>query len=263
LSECNPLRGLGRRSALGEHLVEEDDPALIDGAVGGDADGHRHESVVQPDTSRPAVADGAQQVEVLEVARPVVEPLVGDPLVSDDLAADARSAPAPLADSHLAGREERLDLPGLADGSAAFDLVFSVFYDKIIRADFIDSCRRILNLHNGPLPRYRGVSPVNWALKNGEGAHGTTIHEITPGIDDGPIVSQVTYSIYPDLDEVEDAYARSLEYGYTLFAQTMPLLDRIVVRPQDDSRATYYSSAENELLGERRHFTRRQSAGGG
>jgi len=191
-----------------------------------------------------------------ELAR--IVPVVPEPAWTDSLTAWAEGAGVPYVASGHYG-----DLPGLADGSAAFDLVFSVFYDKIIRADFIDSCRRILNLHNGPLPRYRGVSPVNWALKNGEGAHGTTIHEITPGIDDGPIVSQVTYSIYPDLDEVEDAYARSLEYGYTLFAQTMPLLDRIVVRPQDDSRATYYSSAENELLGERRHFTRRQSAGGG
>jgi methionyl-tRNA formyltransferase len=139
------------------------------------------------------------------------------------------------------------------------DLAFSVFYDKIIKSWFIDRCTRILNLHNGPLPRYRGVSPINWALKNDESKHGVTIHEITPGIDDGPIVAQVEYSIYPEIDEVRDVYARALAYGWTLFEQTMPLLERIAPRHQDDTLATYYSSAENHLLGERRSFTRQES----
>ncbi|MCW3004570.1 MAG: formyl transferase domain protein [Conexibacter sp.] len=146
------------------------------------------------------------------------------------------------------------------DGSQPIDLAFSCFYDRIIDAAFIARCGRILNLHNGPLPRYRGVSPINWALKNGESAHGVTIHEITPGIDDGPIVSQATYSIHPDVDEVRDVYARALEFGWTLFAETLPLLDRIVPRGQDERLATYYSAGENHLLGDRASFTRADSA---
>src|SRR4051794_26766007 len=55
------------------------------------------------------------------------------------------------------------------------DLAMSVFYNRIITAPFIERCGRILNLHNGPLPRYRGVAPINWALKNGEQSHGVTI----------------------------------------------------------------------------------------
>jgi methionyl-tRNA formyltransferase len=141
------------------------------------------------------------------------------------------------------------------DGEVA-DLAFSVFYDRILTAEFIDRCGRVLNIHNGPLPRYRGVSPINWALKNEERAHGVTIHEITPGIDDGPIVAQLTYSIYPEWDEVEDVYRRALRYGWTLFQQTMPILDRIEAIPQDEAEATYYSAAENPLLGERRSFVR-------
>lgn len=135
------------------------------------------------------------------------------------------------------------------------DLGISVFYDRILSADFIAGFGRILNVHNGPLPRYRGVSPINWALKNGERSHGVTIHEISPGIDDGPIVAQATYSIYPE-DEVEEVYRRALAFGWTLFEQTMPILDRIAARPQDEALATYYSAAENELLGERRSFSR-------
>ena len=138
------------------------------------------------------------------------------------------------------------------------DLAMSVFYDKIIKKKFIDRCGRIINLHNSPLPKYRGVSPINWALKNEEVEHGVTIHEITPGIDDGPIIAQLKYSIYPDIDEVEDVYKRSQVYGFTLFQQTMASFDNITPRPQNDSAAIYYDSTKNSLLGDRRYFTRKE-----
>jgi methionyl-tRNA formyltransferase len=139
------------------------------------------------------------------------------------------------------------------------DLAFSVFYDRILPADLIAQFDRVLNLHNGPLPRYRGVGPINWALKTGERSHGVTIHEITPGIDDGPVVAQLSYSIYPEFDEVIDVYGRALEYGWVLFQETMPILDRIAARPQDEREATYYSAADFPRLGERRGFTRELS----
>jgi methionyl-tRNA formyltransferase len=154
------------------------------------------------------------------------------------------------------------DLPRLASAEWTIDLAMSVFYDKIIKDWFINRCRKIINLHNGPLPRYRGVSPINWALKNDETEHGVTIHEITPGIDDGPILGQSKYSIYPDFDEVIDVYKRALEYGWTLFEQTIPLIDKIQPRPQDNSQATYYSRLDNPMLGERSGFTREMSSQG-
>jgi len=147
------------------------------------------------------------------------------------------------------------DLPQLATDEP-IDLAVSVFYDKIIKAWFIDRCKRIINLHNGPLPKYRGVSPINWALKNEELEHGVTIHEITPGIDDGPIIGQVKYSIYPVFDEVIDVYRRALEYAWTLFQQTAPMLDKIKAREQKHEEASYYSKLDNPLLGERSEFTR-------
>jgi methionyl-tRNA formyltransferase len=151
------------------------------------------------------------------------------------------------------------DLPDVSTAGWSTDLAMSVFYDKIIKAWFIDKCKQIINLHNGPLPKYRGVSPINWALKNGEREHGITIHEITPGIDDGPIVGQVKYSIYPEFDEVIDVYNRSLEYGWTLFQQTIPLIDSIKPRPQDEQQATYYNRGDNVRLEERSGFTREAS----
>ena len=139
------------------------------------------------------------------------------------------------------------------------DLVFSCFYDKILRADFINSHQTVLNLHNGPLPKYRGVNPINWALRNGEREHGVTIHEITPGIDDGPILSQTKFTIYPECDEVRDVYNRALEYGWVLFKTTIPVMDMIKPVQQDNSQASYYSSKDRPGLGDRSSWTRRES----
>jgi len=178
-----------------------------------------------------------------------VVPVIPEPTWTESLEQWARDAKVPVVEY---GHYRDLDV-------GPVDLAVSVFYDKILKAEFIDSCGRVLNIHNSPLPRYRGVSPINWALKNGERMHGVTIHEITPGIDDGPIVAQLQYSIYPEFDEVVDVYNRALEYGWTLFSQTMPNLDRIEATPQDESAASYYSTADNDALGERRGFTRAAS----
>ena len=141
------------------------------------------------------------------------------------------------------------------------DIGISVFYDKIIKPSFINKCRRLLNIHNSPLPLYRGVSPINWALKDERTEHGVTLHEITPGIDDGPIISQLKYSIYPDVEEVEDVYQRAINYGFTLFEQTMPILDKISPREQDESEVIYHPSSEDHLLGDRRYFNRKVQEG--
>ena len=151
------------------------------------------------------------------------------------------------------------DIPNVRDEDWHIDLAISIFYDRIIRAWFIDKCGQIVNLHNSPLPKYRGVSPINWALKDGQDMHGATIHEITPGVDDGPIVAQVKYSIYPEVDEVEDVYKRGLIFGFELIKATIPRLDAITPVPQNEAEATFYHSRDNHLLGDRRHFTREYS----
>jgi len=180
-----------------------------------------------------------------------IVPVIPEPSWTQSLATWSRANGVPLIES---GHYK--DLPNISATDGGIDLAVSVFYDKIIKAWFINMCKKIINLHNGPLPKYRGVSPINWALKNKEYEHGITIHEITPGIDDGPIIGQLTYSIYPELDEVVDVYQRSLAYAWVLFQQTIPLLDEITPRPQEHANASYYSKLDNPRLGDRNNFMR-------
>jgi methionyl-tRNA formyltransferase len=138
------------------------------------------------------------------------------------------------------------------------DLIISIFYGKIIKDGFIKEVKNIINLHNAPLPKYRGVRPINWALKNNEFEHGVTIHKISKGIDDGEILGRVTYPIYPEIEEVIDVYNKSLDYGWLLFLDVMSKYDYIINNTvvQDEKNATYYSNKDINKLGERSNFNR-------
>tara|TARA_R100000008_G_scaffold86624_1_gene80523 strand:- start:408 stop:1031 length:624 start_codon:yes stop_codon:yes gene_type:complete len=146
------------------------------------------------------------------------------------------------------------------DEKIQIDLAISIFYGKIFKSDFINRCKNIINLHNAPLPKYRGVRPINWALKNNENHHGVTIHKVEEGIDDGDILGKIVYPIYPDVEEVIDVYNKALEYGFLLFKDVMSKIDYCLTSatPQHTigETPTYYSNKENTLLGERGDFTR-------
>jgi methionyl-tRNA formyltransferase len=68
-------------------------------------------------------------------------------------------------------------------------IAVSVHYARILRADELAAYERCFNVHPGFLPWGRGFFPVFWALWNGEPA-GATVHEMTSGVDRGPIVLQ-------------------------------------------------------------------------
>jgi methionyl-tRNA formyltransferase len=151
------------------------------------------------------------------------------------------------------------DIEGIEREGWSIDLAVSVNYDKIIKDWCIRKCGRIINIHNSPLPKYRGMNPINWSLKNGEREHGITIHNITPDIDAGEIVSQALFPINPKVDEVIDVYERCLNLGWKLFKETMPALWTIKPQAQDHAKATYYRTMDARELGERRSFTRAES----
>lgn len=137
------------------------------------------------------------------------------------------------------------------------DVGVSIFHDRIFTPAQISRFQCLVNLHNGPLPRYRGVRPINWALKNGETSHGVTLHDIDPGIDSGDVIGQVLFGIDPVTEEVEDVYERCLVAGQLLLDVCLPVIDRLPRYPQNDSSAIFYSSDSNSQLGERQDWRRR------
>ena len=170
----------------------------------------------------------------------LIVPSMPEPTWTDSITEWADEAEVPVLKS---GKYQ--DIPS----DMGIDLAVSIFYDKIIKKNFIDRCGDIINLHNSPLPFYRGVRPINWAMKNGENHHGVTIHRIAPGIDDGPIYGQLTYPIYPEVESIKDVYDKSVDYGWSLFKDVMSKFEHLQPYPQE-SDGSYYSSKDVHDLGE-------------
>ena len=97
-------------------------------------------------------------------------------------------------------------------------------------------------------------------MKNDESYHGITIHKISEGIDDGDILGKLVYPIYPDVEEVEDVYNKSLEYGFLLFKDVMSkinfCLSNATAQSDYDETPSYYSNKDIKLLGNREGFCR-------
>jgi methionyl-tRNA formyltransferase len=139
------------------------------------------------------------------------------------------------------------------------DLVVSVLYDKIIGRSLIDATPTIVNCHPGRLPEYRGARPVNWALRNREHLHGVTLHAVDSGIDSGPVIGEALFSIWPEVDEVRDVWARTMRHAELLISDTLPRLADITPREQDHSRAVTHYRRDDHLLGDRADWTRAMS----
>lgn len=78
------------------------------------------------------------------------------------------------------------------------DLFISVASPIIFKGDLIKVPKLdCINIHNAPLPKYRGMLPNFWQLYYGEKEGGITIHKITAGIDGGDIILQRNVIIDP------------------------------------------------------------------
>lgn len=116
-----------------------------------------------------------------------------------------------------------------------------VSYGKIIPRSVLEIFPHgIVNFHPSMLPVYRGPSPIETAIMNGDSFTGLTIMNITADMDAGDIYYQEKAKISPD-DTVEDLYQRFGERGAKLMVDK---LDQIVSGkikgiPQDDNLAIY------------------------
>ena len=76
------------------------------------------------------------------------------------------------------------------------DLLISIAANRIFKKQLIELAPKgCLNLHTALLPKYRGLFPSFWALKNNEKQTGVSVFFVDDGIDNGPILLQKTIEI--------------------------------------------------------------------
>jgi len=98
-----------------------------------------------------------------------------------------------------------------------------------------------LNLHAGAVPEYRGGSPLNWQIANGEAYAGLSLLQMTDGIDNGPVVDREVLPI-DSTTTILELHRQANEVFPIMVLRTVLDLDRAFVNaaPQDEQKARYW-----------------------
>jgi methionyl-tRNA formyltransferase len=122
------------------------------------------------------------------------------------------------------------------------DLFVLAGYGKILARDTIEvPSMMALNLHAGRLPEYRGSSPLNWALINGDESFGLSIIAVDAGVDTGPVICAREFPIGPD-DTIADLHEVANREFPEMLIEAVGQIEsgEYTLTPQDEARAGYF-----------------------
>lgn len=150
-------------------------------------------------------------------------------------AAEAAAAPAGV--RFLAAADVNAVAGELA-AACTDGLVWSVNNRMIFRAPVLSTGLRVLNVHHGPLPAYRGLPEVAlvYAMLGGETEFAATLHRVDEGIDTGPVLAREPYPIGTE-EPYHAVMRRGLQACHHLFERCLPLAAADPDWPGDPARS--------------------------
>lgn len=121
------------------------------------------------------------------------------------------------------------------------DAIIVAAFGHILREPLLSGPRYgCINVHASLLPRWRGVSPVQYSILHGDTWSGVTIMRMDPGVDTGPILGLRAVPIAPE-DTAGELLDRLAGQGADLLLEVLRALPsgQVVPEAQDDSGAVY------------------------
>jgi len=128
------------------------------------------------------------------------------------------------------------------------DILVSISCPQIIGKKIRDRFSRgCLNVHGAPLPRYRGLMPAFWVLRNGETVTATSVHDLGDKLDNGDILVQREVQISPS-DTWDSLVRKTKAEGALALVDAVKQIKAGTVqrRPNLDEDATYFSFPKAE-----------------
>ncbi len=122
------------------------------------------------------------------------------------------------------------------------DLFIVAAYGKIIPKVILENPRLgALNIHPSLLPRWRGPSPIQYAVLSGDRETGVTIMKIDELMDHGPIIATSGKLQLTSKTTYKELHDKLAKIGAGLLVETLPkyLSGELKPIPQDDSKATF------------------------
>ena len=142
-----------------------------------------------------------------------------DPAAAGLARAAARGVPTAALDHRPFGTARaafEAELQRIIEAHGA-DLICLAGFMRVLTEGFVARWSgRMLNIHPSLLPKYRGLHTHARAIAAGDAEHGCTVHEVTPALDDGPILGQARVKVLPG-DTPEALAARVLVMEHQLY----------------------------------------------
>lgn len=138
------------------------------------------------------------------------------------------------------------------------DLLVVAAFGQIMRDALVGTAPMgAINIHGSLLPKYRGASPIQQALIDGESETGVTIMYIAPKLDSGDMLAKAATAILPE-DNTGTLRERLSVMGADLLIDTIEKMRAGDISPiaQDEAQVTY----AGKLTAEQERFDWQQSA---
>ena len=137
---------------------------------------------------------------------------------------------------------EKISRDGLEDLKALNpDVIVTCAYGQILSKQILDIPKfGVINIHASLLPKYRGSSPIQWAIINGEKETGVTIMQTALGVDTGDILMQESTNIL-EYETAGELFERLSSIGANLIVDALNSIENGTLVPikQDESKATH------------------------
>lgn len=128
------------------------------------------------------------------------------------------------------------------------DIMITCAFGQIISQEILDIPKYgVINIHASLLPKYRGSSPIQWCLVNGESKTGVTIMRTALAVDSGDILLQKEIDILPE-ENAGELFDRLAILGGQAIVEALEIIadGRAVYTPQQESQATHYPMISKE-----------------
>lgn len=198
---------------------------------------------------------GSNMAALIEAAGDPHYPVEIVGIISDK--ADAKGLNAAAAHKIDAKAITRADYPSKAAMDEALDaeltrmkadIVCLAGYMRLLSPAFTEKwAGRVINVHPSLLPLFKGLDTHNRALESGMRVHGCTVHFVTAGMDDGPIIAQAAIPVLPGDTEATLA-ARVLTVEHQLYPLALRLVATGKARMEDGKAVLTGVSAEGSVL---------------
>ena len=129
------------------------------------------------------------------------------------------------------------------------DIIIVEAFGQIIPGEILRMPRYgCVNVHASPLPRYRGASPIQWAVIHGDEVTGVTTMRMDEGLDTGDIIEQEEVRLAPD-ETTGSLFERLSAVGARLCVHTMAKIEagEASYTQQEHGKATHTAKIRKEL----------------